>query len=149
MIKNISIFTAIIITFIGCNKEKLTQETSELFVGQLILSNVDEVFERTDYVNLTITGNSYDLRHVTNTSNLCDSFGTQRGFGTNRISLSPYTTLPGINCDNKRIPKGEFKAVFNGTSLELGPKIDTLYIEIGENDTRREIWSYHFKLVEQ
>ncbi|MFH2049867.1 MAG: hypothetical protein ABIJ12_10525 [bacterium] len=141
-------FTSLLI-IIACNKEKPTQNTSEFFAGELVFKRVDEVFERTDFVNLSITGSSYDLNHVVNESNLCNSYGSQNGFGTNKLILSPDTTFHGTNCDNTRIPRGEFVAVFRGDSLILGPKVVTLYIDLGENNTRQEIWSYHFKLVEE
>jgi len=138
-----------LLTIITCGKEKITPSSStELFTGELVLNRIEEVFERTDTVNFTIIGRSYTLNHFTNESNLCSSYGTQSGFGTNKLILFP-DTLPGTNCDNNRIPKGEFNAVFKGDSLILGPRIDTLFIEVGENDIRREIWNYHLKLTKQ
>ena len=134
---------------ISCSDDKKNEDTSELFAGELTISKVEEVYERTDFVNLSIFNRTYDINHVTNESNLCDSYGTQSGFGSNKLILSPDTTLPGNNCDNIRIPRGEFNAIFDGASLELGPKIETLYIEIGENDIDMEIWRYHFILTQQ
>ena len=129
----------------SCNEKRIVQTNPELFIGQLEFFRVDEVFHRTDNIELTINGSSYTLNHTTNESKLCSSHGSQSGFGTNKMILSP-DALSGNNCDNFRIPRGEFNAIFRNDSLILGPRIDTLFIEVGENDTRREIWSYHLKL---
>ncbi len=144
------ILSIIVVLFIaGCSEDKEADRSTELFAGELTITRIEIPYVRTDFINFTVYGRSYHLDHINKESNLCDSYGNLAGFGTNKLIFLPDTTLPSSNCDNIRIPRGEYDAIFKGASLELGPKIETLYIEIDENTTDVEIWKYHFVLTQQ
>ncbi len=131
---------------VGCDKETTASFEPEVFTGELTVRRIDQVFTRIDTVELVVDGPSYQLTHIIRASNLCDSRGSQSGFGSNRLSLAPSPIASG-GCDNLRVPAGTFKAVFSGDSLILGP----MQLEFSVTTSGRtsvETWEYEFRLKE-
>jgi len=109
----------------GCSEDEMPPPEVEVFSGELLVARTKEWLPWTDYftdtVILTIEGSTYKLDHITNESSLCNSEGIAASFGTNRLIFTP-TFVDSSNCDHLKIPQGEFKSVFNGDSLYLGPE---------------------------
>jgi len=129
---------------LSCSKDTIASSNPEVFQGELTVTRIDQVFTRTDKVALIIDGNQYNIVHQTRTSNLCDSRGTQSGFGSNFLTLTPKSTDIG-SCDKIRVPYGRYKAVFKGDSLYLGPTTLTFTVTVDEQQVT-ETWEYSFKL---
>jgi hypothetical protein len=110
---------------VGCSEDEISPQETEVFSGELMVTRTKDWLPWTDYftdtVILTIEGSTYKLDHVTNESSLCNSSGIAAYFGTNRLIFTP-TFVDGFNCDHLKIPQGEFKSVFSGDSLYLGPE---------------------------
>ena len=128
----------------GCSGDELSPPKPEVFSGELAVVNIKQLpaprSYDTDRVILTIEGSTYDLKHVSNQSNLCNSRGEAIGFGTNTLTLVP-TYADTNNCDYVRTPQGQFRSVFRGDSLYLGP--DTQVFITKQIDTM----IYYFRLT--
>lgn len=94
-----------------------------------------------DTVVFIVKGNQYRLEHTTDNSGLCGSGGTIGNFGSNLIRLTRIFTIPKGTCDTVRVPKGEFKSVFKGDNLYLGPETQVFITQF--TDTM----IYHFRLT--
>jgi len=109
---------------VGCSEDKIPPPQVEVFLGELVVHEFLEDYPTwvrdTDQVVFTVEGGTYNLEHVTKKSDLCDSKGKAIGFGTNTLMLIP-TYADGGNCDHLKVPQGEFKSVYRGDSLYLGP----------------------------
>ena len=129
---------------VGCSEDKIPPPEIEVFMGELAVTDIRPppmwTLYDTDRVVFTVEGSTYKLDHVANESGLCSSEGRALGFGTNTLTLTP-TTTDYSNCDTLRIPQGEFKSVFWGDSLYLGP--DTEVFSGQFTDTM----IYHFRLT--
>lgn len=125
---------------IGCGGTSEEPPQVEVFSGEVEVMDLLETHPdstvRVDTVVFTVEGADYRLDHLTHNSNLCSSGGTIGNFGSNRVTLTPVFHVPGGNCDSTRIPKGEFKAVFKGDSLILGPDSVGYIIEVDHQQFR-------------
>ncbi len=129
---------------VNCTKDTIASSDPEVFQGELSVHRADQVYDRTDDIVLIIDGKQYRIVHQTRTTDLCDSYGTQGGFGSNVLTLTPSGT-EGSGCDNIRVPQGQFPAVFRGDSLFLGPTTLQFTVIIDERPVT-EIWEYSFRL---
>lgn len=131
------------LALIGCEDDPPSPEI-EVYSGELAIIKIKEsppwTYPYTDTVTLTIEGGTYRLLHIRNASGLCNSEGKAIGFGTNRLRLTP-TSVDYNNCDSLKVPQGEFKSIFEGDSLYLGP--DTQVFSGQFTDTM----IYHFRLT--
>jgi len=138
------ILGALVLALAACEKEPPPPEI-EVYSGELRIAEIKEsppwTFHYNDTVIFTVEGGTYRLEHVTNESGLCSSRGKAIGFGTNTLRLTPETT-DYSNCDTLKIPQGEFKSVFRGDSLYLGP--DTQVFNTQFTDTM--IYQFWLKL---
>lgn len=129
---------------VGCSEDKIPPPEIEVFMGELAVTDIRPppmwTLYDTDRVVFTVEGSTYKLDHVANESGLCSSGGIVLGFGTNMLTLT-QTTIDYGNCDTLRIPQGEFKSVFEGDNLYLGP--DTQVFITQFTDTM----IYHFRLT--
>jgi multidrug efflux pump subunit AcrB len=131
----------LLVSVAGCQKDLVPPPEREVFTGRFTVVNIDIAeMKRTDSVVLTVEDGRYRLDHVVNTSNICSTSGSVFGFGSNSLRLEP-TTMTTTNCDSVRVPQGQFKAIFKGDSLILGP--ETLQFE---GKTGQETWEYTFRL---
>jgi len=129
---------------VGCSEDEIPPPQVEVFSGELVVTDIRPppmwTLYDTDRVVFTVEGNTYKLDHVDNESGLCSSEGRVLGFGTNTLTLIS-TTIDYANCDTLRIPQGEFKSLFEGDNLYLGP--DTLVFITQFTDTM----IYQFRLT--
>lgn len=97
----------------------------EVFLGELAVANIKQkspyTYHDTGRVIFTVAGGTYKLEHLTDVRNLCSSGGNVTGFGTNTLRLTPTFFDYSQDCDSLKVPQGEFKSVFRGDSLYLGP----------------------------
>ena len=128
----------------SCSENSTPSFEPESYSGELTVYRVDQVDTRTDTVTLVIDGSAYQLIHLTQASNLCNSSGTQSGFGSNSLTLTP-TPQDITGCDNIRVPNGRFDAVFKDDSLTLGPA-RIIFTVNANGQTVNENWDYTFKL---
>jgi len=128
----------------NCGKNATPSFEPESYSGELTVSRVELVYTRTDTVTLVVDGSSYQLFHLTRASKLCNSHGTQSGFGTNSLRLTPVSN-GATSCDNLRVPAGIFSAVFSGESLTLGPTRIHFTVDVNGQSVE-ESWDYTFKL---
>ncbi len=119
---------------IGCDEDSERPLIEEVYLGKLEVEDLEEPNPedavRRDSVRFAVKGTDYRLDHLTDSTGLCSSGGEIGGFGTNRVILTPVFTIPAPGCDSARIPKGEFKAAFDGNKLTLGP--DTLSFTVDQ-----------------
>ncbi len=134
----------------GCEDESSPPEV-EVFSGELAIAEIKELppytYHYTDTVVLTVDGSIYRLEHITNESNLCSSRGKVVGFGTNILRLTP-TSTDHQNCDSIKVPQGEFKSVFRGDSLYLGPSAHPFtWIDSSSMNEHTDTMIYDFRLT--
>ena len=134
----------ICLPIINCTKDTVASSEPEVFQGEFSIHRIDQIFDRTDNIVLIIDGKQYRIVHQTRTTGLCDSYGIQGGFGSNVLTLTPSGT-EGSGCGNIRVPQGQFKAVFRGDSLFLGPTTLQFTVIIDEKPVT-ETWEYSFRL---
>ncbi len=137
----------------GCKDEPAASAGEiEVWTGDLHVTRILEAYpvtdEFTDEVILTIEGALYNLDHVVNNSNLCDTRGRISSFGFPTFTLTPtgFNRIP-PTCDTIRIVRGEFSAVFRNDSLFA---IDTVEYNTQTNGTpRTDTLIFDFALVIQ
>ena len=119
----------------GCGDDLERPPEVEVFSGEMEVKDLQvpepHLATNVDTVVFTVEGNQYRLEHTTDNSGLCGSGGTIGNFGSNLITLTPISTIPGT-CDSIRIPQGEFKAAFKEDSLTLGPDTIVYIVEVGD-----------------
>ncbi len=134
-----------VLTLVSCQSNKDVTAEKEIFTGELAIADIKQnpswTYPDTDVVIFSIQGSKYTLEHVTHNTNLCNSEGKAIGYGTNTLTLNPTFVTATGNCDTLKIPQGEFKSVFRGDSLFLGP--DTQVFVTNYTDTM----IYHFRLT--
>ncbi len=100
----------------GCADEEIEQ-TREVLIGTYLVDHPAFVGgEKSDSVTLSITDNrSYVFDHYPNPSTdqveFCGSAGRLGAWGSNVVRFTPEQFY-GFNCDQLRVPRGEFQADF-------------------------------------
>jgi hypothetical protein len=134
-----------VLTLVSCQSDENVTSEKEIFTGELAVADIKEspsyTYHDTDDVIFSIQGSKYTLEHLTHNTNFCNSEGKAIGFGTNTLRLTPTFVTATGNCDSLKIPQGQFKSVFRGDSLFLGP--DTQVFVTNKTDTM----IYHFRLT--
>ena len=135
----------------ACKEDRQTSTPPEVFAGMMVMTpdfiSAPMLMDPdSTEVTFTVEGLLYELVQGSETEfNLCDSRGTVRGFGTNRVTLTPTGMVGGGNCDSIRVPKGEMPTVFRGDSLYIGPT-EVAYTVIVNNTTYTDVMTWHFRL---
>ena len=149
----ILMLSGLLATWGGCEDEPAAAAGEiEVWTGNLHVTRILEAFpvtdEFTDEVILTIEGALYNLDHVINNSNLCDTRGRISSFGSQTFTLTPtgFNRIP-TTCDTIRIVRGEFDATFRNDSLFA---IDTVEYNTQTNGIdRTDTLIFDFRLVIQ
>jgi hypothetical protein len=116
----------------GCEDEEI-ERSREVLRGTYVVDHPAHVGgEKSDSVTLTVTDNrSYVFEHSPyppdDQVEICSSSGTVGAWGSNVVTFSPEETY-GFNCDQIRIPRGEFRADFRTHG-------DTVWLDKVVNDS--------------
>ncbi len=111
----------VLLALVGCQDDDLPPPEIEVFSGELEFEKLGEAMSlRIDTVVFTVEGGQYRIDHTVNNTDLCNSGGRVADFGSNLLRLTPTFTDVN-NCDSLHVPQGNFRSVFRGDSLYLGP----------------------------
>ena len=124
--------------WLACSDDPVSPSVTDVFTGEakvvMQLQSNPVLDSFTDEVEFTVQGASYILLYTMSNSGLCNSYGRIEEFGTARMILTPTAADFDGQCDSLRLPKGEFRTVFRGESLLVGPDTVDYVVDVDGRD---------------